>query len=107
VSLGCEKLQPVRLLPSSTLPILASAPTSALADEQHQSFGDMVAAIMELAEKRLVQLNARRRVTRPASDLVVGLQCGGSDGVFRCHGESRGRLRLGPAGSSRRDGDVL
>ena len=80
VSLGCEKLQPVRLLPSSTLPILASAPYIVrLQDEQHQSFGDMVAAIMELAEKRLVQLNARRRVTRPASDLVVGLQCGGSD----------------------------
>ena len=34
---------------------------------------------MELAEKRLAQLNARQRVTRPASDLVVGLQCGGSD----------------------------
>jgi galactarate dehydratase len=80
VSLGCEKLQPVRLLPSTTLPILASAPYIVrLQDEQHQSFGDMVAAIMELAEKRLAQLNARRRVTRPASDLVVGLQCGGSD----------------------------
>ncbi len=39
----------------------------------------MVAAIMEMAEARLVQLNARRRVTRPAADLVVGLQCGGSD----------------------------
>jgi galactarate dehydratase len=38
-----------------------------------------VGAIMELAQKRLEQLNARRRVTRPASDLVVGLQCGGSD----------------------------
>src|ERR1035438_1465899 len=80
VSLGCEKLQPVRLLPSSALPVLASAPYIVrMQDEQHQSFGDMVAAIMELAEKRLVQLNARRRVTRPASDLVVGLQCGGSD----------------------------
>ena len=80
VSLGCEKLQPVRLLPSSTLPVLASGPyVVRMQDEQHQSFGDIVAAIMELAEKRLVQLNARQRVTRPASDLVVGLQCGGSD----------------------------
>jgi galactarate dehydratase len=80
VSLGCEKLQPARLMPSSTLPILASAPYIVrMQDEQHQSFGDIVAAIMELAEKRLEQLNARRRVTRPASDLVVGLQCGGSD----------------------------
>jgi galactarate dehydratase len=80
VSLGCEKLQPVRLLPSNTLPILGSAPyVVRMQDEQHASFGDIVAAIMELAEKRLAQLNARRRVTRPASDLVVGLQCGGSD----------------------------
>ena len=80
VSLGCEKLQPVRLLPSSTLPILAAAPyVVRMQDEQHHSFGEIVAAIMELAEKRLAQLNARQRVTRPASDLVVGLQCGGSD----------------------------
>jgi galactarate dehydratase len=80
VSLGCEKLQPVRLLPSSTLPILAAAPyVVRMQDEQHHSFGEIVAAIMELAEKRLTQLNARQRVTRPASDLVVGLQCGGSD----------------------------
>jgi galactarate dehydratase len=80
VSLGCEKLQPVRLLPAGTLPILAAAPYIVrMQDEQHHSFGEIVSAIMELAEKRLEQLNARRRVTRPASDLVVGLQCGGSD----------------------------
>jgi galactarate dehydratase len=80
VSLGCEKLQPMQLLPSSTLPILTAAPYIVrLQDEQHHSFGDMVIAIMELAEKRLAQLNQRRRTSRPASDLVVGLQCGGSD----------------------------
>ncbi len=80
VSLGCEKLQPVQLLPVSSLPVLATEPYIVrLQDEQHQSFGDMVQAIMEMAEKRLVHLNKRRRTTRPASDLVVGLQCGGSD----------------------------
>jgi galactarate dehydratase len=80
VSLGCEKLQPVRLLPSNTLPILAAAPyVVRMQDEQHHSFGDMVTAIMELADRRLTELNRRTRVTRPASDLVVGLQCGGSD----------------------------
>ncbi len=80
VSLGCEKLQPVRLMPSSALPVLASGPYIVrMQDEEHQSFGDIVAAIMQLAEKRLEQLNARQRVTRAASDLVVGLQCGGSD----------------------------
>lgn len=80
VSLGCEKLQPVRLLPSSTLPILTTEPYIVrMQDEQHHNFGDMVAAIMQLAEKRLAELNRRTRVTRAASDLVVGLQCGGSD----------------------------
>lgn len=80
VSLGCEKLQPTRLLPSNTLPILTTAPyVVRMQDEQHHSFGDMVAAIMEMAEKRLAELNRRTRVTRPASDLIVGLQCGGSD----------------------------
>jgi len=80
VSLGCEKLQPARMLPSNTLPVLSSQPYIVrLQDEEHHSFGDMVQAIMQMAEVRLIQLNARRRVTRPASDLVVGLQCGGSD----------------------------
>jgi galactarate dehydratase len=80
VSLGCEKLQPAQMLPSSTLPILSSQPYIVrLQDDQHRSFGDMIHAIMEMAEQRLIQLNARRRQTRPASDLVVGLQCGGSD----------------------------
>lgn len=80
VSLGCEKLQPARMLPPDSLPILSRAPyVIRLQDEQHHSFGDMVTAIMEMAEKRLQQLNARRRTRRPASDLVVGLQCGGSD----------------------------
>jgi galactarate dehydratase len=80
VSLGCEKLQPTQMLPANSLPILASVPyIIRLQDEQHHSFGDMVTAIMEMAEKRLAQLNARTRIPRPASDLVVGLQCGGSD----------------------------
>ncbi len=80
VSLGCEKLQPVQLMPIGTFPILSSEPfVVCLQDEQHMSFGDMVQAIMEMAERRLMLLNARQRVKRPASDLVVGLQCGGSD----------------------------
>jgi galactarate dehydratase len=80
VSLGCEKLQPVRLLPSNTLPILNSSPYIVrLQDEEHHSFEDMVDAIMDLAEARLVELDRRERVACPASDLVVGVQCGGSD----------------------------
>jgi galactarate dehydratase len=80
VSLGCEKLQPGQLLPVSSLPILSSEPyVVRMQDESLRSFGEIVGAIMEMAEKRLGELNARQRVTRPAADLVVGLQCGGSD----------------------------
>jgi galactarate dehydratase len=80
VSLGCEKLQPAQMLPRNALPILSSQPyVIRLQDDEYRSFGDMVQAIMQMAEQRLVQLNARRRQTRPASDLIVGLQCGGSD----------------------------
>jgi galactarate dehydratase len=80
VSLGCEKLQPATLMPSSTLPILTSSPyVVQLQDERHHSFEEIVTAIMEMAEKRLQMLNSRRRTTRPASDLIVGMQCGGSD----------------------------
>ncbi len=80
VSLGCEKLQPSTMLPSSTLPVLQQHPyVVTLQDEAHQSFGDMVDAIMAMAEFRLEQLNLRQRVPCPVSDLVVGLQCGGSD----------------------------
>ncbi|MCX6595193.1 MAG: galactarate dehydratase [Acidobacteria bacterium] len=81
VSLGCEKLQPARLFPGSpSLPVLGDdGYVIRLQDAEHHSFGDMIAAIMRAAERRLEQLNRRQRTTCPASDLVVGLQCGGSD----------------------------
>jgi galactarate dehydratase len=81
VSLGCEKLQPSWLFPSEErLPILDNAPyVIRLQDEEHHGFGEMVAAIIRMAEDRLRYLQSRHRRTCPASDLVVGLQCGGSD----------------------------
>ncbi|MCS6954120.1 MAG: galactarate dehydratase [Bryobacterales bacterium] len=80
VSLGCEKLQPERLLADPRLPLLDAPPyVIRLQDAELRGFGDMVAAILRAAEKRLEELNARRRVPCPASELVVGLQCGGSD----------------------------
>ncbi|KAK0349305.1 hypothetical protein LTR94_033694, partial [Friedmanniomyces endolithicus] len=39
----------------------------------------MIDSLMRTAEQHLQELNARRRETCPASDLVVGVQCGGSD----------------------------
>ncbi len=83
VSLGCEKLQPERLLPPGSFPITdARAPeldVVCLQDEAHVGFMSMVASIMTRAEAHLARLNQRRRETVPASALVVGVQCGGSD----------------------------
>jgi galactarate dehydratase len=77
VSLGCEKLQPTRLF-ESILPVLTEENTSIrLQDER--GFAASVSAIMQAAEKRLTELNRRRREAVPASHLSVGLQCGGSD----------------------------
>ncbi len=81
VSLGCEKLQPAQLVPAGALPVLADQPSISVLQDAQQGFGEMVASIMALAEKRLQRLNQRQRVTCPASDLVVGLQCGGSDAL--------------------------
>ncbi|BDT70105.1 galactarate dehydratase (L-threo-forming) [Comamonadaceae bacterium OS-1] len=92
VSLGCEKLQPERLMPPGTIPLIdersvADVGTSAdtpldvvcLQDDAHVGFMSMVESIVRQAEVHLERLNARRRVTVPASELVVGVQCGGSD----------------------------
>lgn len=76
VSLGCEKLQPVRLL-GPQLPVLGEDHIVRLQD--HRGFAEVVGFLMESAEKRLARLDLRRRTTCPAADLVVGLQCGGSD----------------------------
>jgi galactarate dehydratase len=81
VGLGCEKMIPEWLL-SDDRPAPASGNTDdivRLQDESHHGFGDMIASILDMAEKRLAVLNRRTRTTCPAADLVVGTQCGGSD----------------------------
>jgi galactarate dehydratase len=47
--------------------------------QDERGFGEVVTAILQAAEKRLEQLNHRKRAVVSASELVVGLQCGGSD----------------------------
>ena len=83
VSLGCEKLQPERLLPPGSVPIAdergEALDVVCLQDEAHVGFMSMVESILRQAETHLQRLNARRRETVPASELVVGVQCGGSD----------------------------
>lgn len=90
VSLGCEKLQPQRLLPPGAIPIIdqrnatdgsenAGLDVVCLQDDRHVGLMAMIASIMATAETHLRRLDARRREACPASDLVVGVQCGGSD----------------------------
>lgn len=81
VSLGCEKLQPDRLLPPGSLPIADAQASSRvrLQDEKHVGLGSMLDSILAQARVHLERLNRRQRETVPASELVVGLQCGGSD----------------------------
>jgi len=81
VSLGCEKLQPARLFPKGSIPILNGREPAqvCLQDAAHVGFMSMIDSIMQTAQAQLEVLNARRRETVPASELVVGVQCGGSD----------------------------
>lgn len=80
LSLGCEKLQPDRLLPPGSIPIGGEAIGHVcLQDSVHVGFMSMVDDILATAERHLRRLDARRRETVPASALVVGVQCGGSD----------------------------
>jgi galactarate dehydratase len=86
VSLGCEKLQPERLLPPGTIALIDERERTergfdlvCLQDDAHMGFMSMIDSIMATAETHLRRLNERRRVTVPASELVVGVQCGGSD----------------------------
>ncbi len=74
VGLGCEKLVPERLVPEGT-----GSNIVRMQDEAFEGFGAIVDGIVGMADARLKILNERRRETCPASDLVIGLQCGGSD----------------------------
>ena len=85
VSLGCEKLPPGKLMPAGSIPLAQlQGPDGALdvvclQDEAHEGFMSMIDHIVQSARPHLARLNARQRETVPASELVVGVQCGGSD----------------------------
>ena len=81
VSLGCEKLQPERLLPPGSIALQAGEVLDVvcLQAEKHVGFMSMIDSVMASALPHLERLNARRRETVAASELVVGVQCGGSD----------------------------
>ncbi len=87
VSLGCEKLQPERLLPLGSIAIAQAGVDSTagvasvvrLQDSAHVGFDSMITALLNTAQGHLKRLNLRKREPCPISSLVVGVQCGGSD----------------------------
>ncbi|MDY3617614.1 UxaA family hydrolase [Agathobaculum sp.] len=74
VSLGCEKLTPERVLEPDEI-----TPENRLVLQECRGFEAMVSAICRMAEPKLRRLNERKREPLPLSQLMVGLQCGGSD----------------------------
>ena len=85
IGLGCEKLQPQRLVDPPMLPgetrRQVNPSSLSLQDERFRGFEAMIDGILRMAETHLEKLDGRRRETCPASDLVVGMQCGGSDAL--------------------------
>lgn len=74
VGLGCEKFTVDMLLGEADI-----TPENVIILQEKKGFDAMIGALMEMAEKKLAILNRRKRETLPLSDLLIGLQCGGSD----------------------------
>lgn len=74
VGLGCEKFTVEMLCEEADI-----TPENIIVLQDINGFEEMMHALMEMADAKLRILNKRRRETLPLSDLLVGLQCGGSD----------------------------
>lgn len=74
VALGCEKLTVEMLIDEADI-----SPENVITLQEIKGFNAMIDAVMNMADKKLARLNARKRETLPLSDLLVGMQCGGSD----------------------------
>lgn len=79
LGLGCEKLRPEQLV--SELKEGTTGGIVYMQDQRFNGFSDIVSAAMTQAERHLKKLNHRKRETCEISGLVVGMQCGGSDGL--------------------------
>lgn len=74
VGLGCEKFTVEMLLDEADI-----SQENVIILQEKKGFDDMIQSLMEMAEKKLAKLNERKRRTLPLSDLLIGMQCGGSD----------------------------
>lgn len=76
VGLGCEKFTVDRFC--EWWPEL-NTDDNVIILQNYKGYEAMMNAIIDMAEKKLQILNKRKRETLPLSDLLVGMQCGGSD----------------------------
>ncbi len=74
VGLGCEKLTYDRVLPPEDI-----TPENCLTLQDWKGHDAMMQAILDMAEQKLKKLNRRTREKLPLSELLIGMQCGGSD----------------------------
>ncbi len=74
VGLGCEKLTYDRVLQEEDI-----TPENVLTLQDYPGHDAMMQAILDMAEKKLQKLNQRRREELPLSELLIGMQCSGSD----------------------------
>lgn len=74
VGLGCEKLTYDRLLKPEEI-----NDENVLTLQDYAGHDAMMNAIMAMAETKLKKLNTRVREELPLSELLIGMQCGGSD----------------------------
>lgn len=74
VGLGCEKLTYDKILDPKDI-----TPENVLTLQDCSGFDAMIKAIMEMADQKLKRLEQRRREELPLSELLIGVQCGGSD----------------------------
>ncbi len=74
VGLGCEKLTYDRVLPPEDI-----TPENVLTLQDWPGHDAMMNAILDMADRKLQKLNQRTREELPLRDLLIGMQCGGSD----------------------------
>lgn len=74
VGLGCEKLTYDMLLEPEEI-----TPDHVLTLQDCPGHDAMMQAILDMADRKLQRLEQRRREELPLCELVIGMQCGGSD----------------------------
>jgi altronate hydrolase len=80
IGLGCEVAQAAPMVERHHLSLLSGEQTPVIGIQNEGGVQKTVEAAVRAVSRLLPQANAARRTERPASDLVLGTNCGGSDG---------------------------